>query len=157
MVTKNNGDYLKYKTIVSHEAWREIESKYPNHKEIGLDYWTVRKILSSFMDLVLDEVIANPLGFVLPYESGCLRMVGVPISNISDFTKKVKKIEYARTGNTFYQMRWLLTNAKVKHNKFYNMHTPILIRKRIVEEIRKDNFFNWMIVPEYNLVSKIQY
>ena len=157
MVTKNNGDYLKYKIIISHETWREIESKYPNHKELGLDYWTIRKILSSFMDLILDEVLTNPLGFVLPYESGCLRMIGVPIKNISKQAKSYKKIEYARTGNIMYQMRWLLTNAKVKNNKFYKTKTPILIAKKIIEQIRNDNFFNWMVVPDFNLISKIIY
>lgn len=157
MVTKNNGDYLRYKITISHDVWKEVQSKYSNHDDVGLDYWTVRKILSSFMDLVLEEVLTNPLGFVLPFQSGCLRMVGVPIAKMSKLAKQNKKIDYARTGNTLYQMAWLLRNAKVKYHKFYRIQTPILVRKRITKEIREDKFFNWMIIPEYKLISKTQY
>ena len=47
MTTKNNGEFNKYKTIVSIEAYREFAKMYPNHRELGMDYWVIRRILSS--------------------------------------------------------------------------------------------------------------
>ncbi len=73
-------DYTKYKFQTSIEVWKKFEKKHPDCKELGLDYWTLRRILSTLGDLITEEVLTNPLGFTLPYQFGCLRMIGFPLT-----------------------------------------------------------------------------
>lgn len=145
--TKNHGEYLKYKKIISHECWRTFQKKYPNCKELGLDYWTIRKILSDFSDLVMEEVFNHPLGFDLPFNFGTLRMIGNPVKKRT-FRYKVIKIDYVRTDNVIYGLYWIFKKSKKKNVKFYNFKTAKLVTKEIIKRIKEDKFLNWIVVPD---------
>lgn len=154
-VTQNPGDYLKYKITVSHLCWRAVQEKYPNHKELGLDYWTVRKILSDLGDLIVEEVYDNPEGFALPYTLGTLMMIGRPTKTRLKYRNK--RIDYARTGNVIYGMYWLTSKSKVKKINFYKFKTAKLVQRDITRVIRNDRFFKWLVVPEKRNITRLDY
>lgn len=150
--TKFHGTYLKYKRIVSIETWQVYHAKYPK----GLNYWTFRKLLSDITDLMVEEIINNPLGFVLPHKFGVIRMIGFKM-NSTGGTRKLRKIEFARTNNYIYQMVWLRHKYKVrvKYLELFNFSTARLIRSYITQCIREDKFYNWMKLDSWDQVSKM--
>lgn len=148
------GDYLQYKTIISHETWRSFSSKYPDCKELGLDYWTIRRLLSDLSDMIIEEVINNSLGFELPYRCGTLKMVGHPMEKRTEFYKR-KKMDYARTDGHVYTMRWITKGAKMKLKRLYKFKTAKLIQKELTKAIREDKFFNWVTIPDKKLLNKL--
>jgi len=145
MTTKNNGEFNRYKTIVSVEAYREFAKLYPNHRELGMNYWVIRRILSSMNDLIMEEVYNHPLGFSLPYNFGCLRMIGVKVKSKRTDVTKMKKIDYSRTEGYIYSLQWLRNPKKIRIKRlhFYKFVTAKLVRKAITKKIREDGFFNW--------------
>lgn len=142
------GDYLDYKIIVSHEAWRAFKDKYPNCKELGMDYWTVRKILSSMFDLIMEKVYNSARGFKLPYTFGVLRIIGVKVTSKRTAVTKFKSLDYSRTDNYIYGLYWIRirTSVKVKWIRFFNFKTAKLIRNKITSLVKNDEFLKWIRV-----------
>lgn len=150
---KGNGLYLEYKCLISHDCWRAFQEKYPNFKQLGFDYWTVRRILSSFGDLVIEEVFKNPRGFELPYKFGHLIMIGNKVTKRTESLKK-RKIDYVRTDNVIYGLRWFFKKAKVKRINYYKGRTAKLVLNKINKAIKEDKFFNWIVVDD---IKKVMY
>lgn len=142
------GDYDKYKCTVSHECWRKFSEEYPNE----LDYWTLRRIISTMGDLIIEEVINNPSGFRLPGDYGHLIMGGTPIKSIKA-RRSNSTLNLSRTENYVYSLIWL---HGVQNNRgFYRFKTAKLVRNYITKCIREDKFLNWIKVNQYKDLLKL--
>lgn len=142
------GDYGEYKCTVSHECWKRFKKEFPE----TVDYWTLRKILSTMNDLIIDEVIDNPSGFKLPYNFGHLIMAGTLVKSPKSRMKGTP-LNLARTENYVYSLVWL---PGVQYNRtFYRAKTPKLIQRYITKCIREDKFLNWIKVSKYSDLIKL--
>jgi len=153
------GDYLDYKLTISHVAWRSFQEEFSDSQQLDVDYWTFRRILSDLGKLIVEKVLENERGFYLPYGAGWLVMAGMKVKNKGKYVRKFKDLDYYRTNNYVYGMRWIMQRQKssMKHQKFYAFRTAKLVTKQIIEKIRTDQFSHWLKVARLKDLVYIKY
>lgn len=139
--------YNEYKITVSHQAWKEFQKKYPKSKELGIDYWKFRRILSTLREVVEDEVLGNTDGVQLPMTLGRLRIAGFKVHK----PPKHCKLQLARTDHRYYKLEWDIKfqRFKLRALQCYDSITAKLFKVKLIQWIKSDNFFHWTIYADY--------
>lgn len=149
------GDYLAYKTRTYFNAWETLKIKNPNLAE-KIGYWNFRKLLSDISDKIIESVL-NEEPFELPERLGTLIIIGIPVDK-KPMGLKYGNISMVRTENVVYSLRWLRNqkHSNVPNFYYFNFKTSILVRKLIIDYIRKDKFLNWLILPSFKQIRHIK-
>ena len=136
------GDYNRYKITVSHLVWRRIQKANPEFIENGFDYWTVRKVLGYFGQLIDREVLKNTYGFKLPYGFGYVVIIGTKIKR--RLKNRRAKIEHIKTDNTYYTLMWVKGDRTIYKFGWFLFYSCRLFRDKLIDTIKKDDFLHWL-------------
>ena len=131
--------YNEFKITVAHEAWRRCN---PELKKMG--YWKFRRIIQSLGNHVIEEILTNNEGVILPYGLGQFQIVGVKKTTRG---KRRRKMELFRTDNVYYKLRWNNSNAKkyLPHALYFKACSTRILRDELVKRIKKDQFYQWTV------------